>query len=96
MQVNNSMINYYQYVQQPPLNMAQKAMQEGQPENKPSQMSNQAVEGMRTFKMTDSEMSKEFESMRKNLHASLVRDALTTKAAMILKSHEDQGDRAKA
>ncbi len=94
MQVNNSMINYYQYVQQPPMNMAQKAMQDGQPENVPTQMSKQAEEGMRTFKMTDSEMSKEFEAMRKNLHASLVRDALTTKAAMILKSHEDQGIRA--
>lgn len=94
MQINNSMINYYQYVQTPPQNMAQKAIQEGQPENLPSQMSKQAEEGMRSFQMTDSKMSEEYEAMRKNLHASMVRDALTTKAAIILKSHEDQGFRA--
>lgn len=92
----NSIINYQKYATIKPKSIAQTAISVGQPPNKPSQMSEGYVKGMRSFDVYDSKMSAESEAMNKQVHQKILNDALLTKAVIIRNSHESKGSRTES
>lgn len=89
-------IEYEQYIKKQPVNMAEVAIAQGKPENKPSQMSQSYVDGMRSFDVYDSKMSESFTAMRKQVQQKILSDALLTKAVIIRNTHESTGERSES
>ena len=77
-----------------PLNLAQKALEEGKPDSKATQISDGVVLQNRTFQFKDSVVSKEETAMVKQIMQQLVSEALVSHAAIIRSSHETKGTRA--
>lgn len=96
MTVNNYTSNSYQYHTAAVTNYTQKAIELGKPENRPSQISQGYVDGMRSFDVYDSKMSEDKIAMRKQTHQALLNSALLTKAAIIRSSQEVKGERVES
>ena len=82
-----------EFANKKPVNVAQKAIQQGKPENKSQQISDGVVLNNRTFQFKDSVVSKEEDAMIKQIMQQLVSEALVSHAAIIRSSHETKGVR---
>ena len=79
-----------------PLNIAEKAIQEGKPENLPKQMADEVVAKNQSFQFVESVANKEEQAMIKQIMQQLVSEALVSHAAIIRSSHENKGVRTES